>query len=84
MTDTKSAEFGSRTIQPIFRRILVPIDKSGYKDKVIMEGVKLAKALGSEITAIHIIDESLMSHVTDTNNSMGEKGRNIKNLIVML
>lgn len=73
MTDTKSAEFGSGTIQPIFKRILVPIDKSGYKDKVIMEGVKLAKALGSEIIAIHIIDESLMSHVTDTNNSMGGK-----------
>lgn len=50
----------------------MPIDKSGYKAKVIVDGVKLAKALGSEITAIHIINESLMSHVTDT-SAMGEE-----------
>lgn len=63
----------AETIQAIFRRLLVPIDKSGYKDKLIVDGVKLAKALRSEIYAIHIIDESLMSHVTDTNGSMEGK-----------
>jgi nucleotide-binding universal stress UspA family protein len=45
--------------EPVFRRILVPIDKSGgFKSKVILYGIKLAKALGSEITVIHVINEA--------------------------
>ena len=39
------------------KRILVAVDKSGYKDKVIAYGVTLAKALGADLTAIHIIDK---------------------------
>lgn len=65
----------AETIQPIFRRILVPIDKAGYKGKIIEYGVKLAKALRSEIFALHIINESLMSQATDTNGAREAKGK---------
>jgi nucleotide-binding universal stress UspA family protein len=51
--------------EPLFKRILVPIDKSGgYKAKVLVYGIKLAKALGSEITVIHVIDGSSITHET--------------------
>jgi nucleotide-binding universal stress UspA family protein len=38
------------------KRILVPIDRSGYKEKIIAYAVSLGKAWGAEITAIHVIE----------------------------
>jgi nucleotide-binding universal stress UspA family protein len=38
------------------KRILVPIDRSGYKEKIIAYAVSLGKTWGAEITAIHVIE----------------------------
>lgn len=40
------------------RRILLAIDKSGYKNKSTAYAITLAKALGAEITVVHIIGKS--------------------------
>jgi len=41
------------------KRILVPVDNSGYKDKIIAYAISLAKAWGAEITVVHVIDPGL-------------------------
>jgi nucleotide-binding universal stress UspA family protein len=38
------------------KRIFVPIDRSGYKEKIIAYAVSLGKAWGAEITAIYVIE----------------------------
>jgi nucleotide-binding universal stress UspA family protein len=38
------------------KKILTPIDRSGYKDKILAYAISLGKAWGSEITAVHVID----------------------------
>jgi nucleotide-binding universal stress UspA family protein len=42
------------------KKILVAIDKSGYKDKAMSHASILAKSLGAEITVIHVIAPSSM------------------------
>jgi len=39
------------------KKILIAVDKSGYKDKVISFGITMAKALGADLIAIHVIDK---------------------------
>ena len=39
------------------KKILMAVDKSGYKDKVISFGITMAKALGADLIAIHVIDK---------------------------
>lgn len=39
-------------------KILLAIDKSGYKDKATAYAITLAKALGAEVTVIHVIGKS--------------------------
>jgi len=39
-------------------KILLAIDKSGYKDKATAYTITLAKALGAEVTVIHVIGKS--------------------------
>jgi nucleotide-binding universal stress UspA family protein len=37
-------------------KILAPIDRSKYKEKIMAYAISLGKAWGAEITAIHVID----------------------------
>lgn len=37
-------------------KILLAIDKSGYREKIIRYGLTLAKALKANVTAVHVID----------------------------
>jgi len=39
-------------------KILVAIDKSGYKNKATTYAITLAKSLGAELTVIHVIAKS--------------------------
>ena len=39
-------------------KILLAIDKSGYKDKATAYTITLAKALGAQVTVIHVIGKS--------------------------
>jgi nucleotide-binding universal stress UspA family protein len=38
------------------KKILAPIDRSKYKEKIIEHAISLGKARGAEIVAIHVID----------------------------
>lgn len=38
------------------KKILMPIDRSGYSEKILAYGISLGKAWGAELTAIHVID----------------------------
>jgi hypothetical protein len=35
---------------------MTPIDRSGYKEKILAYAVSLGKAWGAEVTVIHVID----------------------------
>jgi nucleotide-binding universal stress UspA family protein len=41
------------------------IDRSGYKERIINFTISMAKPLGSEIIAIHVIDKSTIVPATD-------------------
>ena len=38
------------------KKILAPIDRSKYKEKIIAYAISLGKAWGAEITTLHVID----------------------------
>lgn len=40
------------------KKILVAIDKSGYKEKIVAYAITLAKSLGASVTAIHVLDKA--------------------------
>jgi nucleotide-binding universal stress UspA family protein len=40
------------------KKMLIAIDESGYRGKVIGYGLKLAKSLGADVTVTHVIDKS--------------------------
>jgi nucleotide-binding universal stress UspA family protein len=48
----KNVDGGLATV----KKILTPIDSSGYKEKILAFAISLGKAWGAEITAIHVID----------------------------
>ncbi len=55
----KNNEESNRIQKPVaVKKILVAIDKSGYKEKAVAYAITLAKALGAEVTAVHVIDKS--------------------------
>jgi nucleotide-binding universal stress UspA family protein len=47
------------------KKILLAIDRSGYKDKATAYAITLAKSLGAEITVIHIIGKSSLGASAD-------------------
>ena len=50
-------------IRAKIKKILVAIDKSGYKDKITVYAMMLAKVLGADVTAIHVLDKSSLGFV---------------------
>ena len=38
------------------KKILIPIDRSEYREKILAHAIALSKAWGAEMTAIHVID----------------------------
>jgi nucleotide-binding universal stress UspA family protein len=49
----------------VVKKILMAIDRSGYKEKIINFTISLAKPLGAQIIAIHVIDKSTIVPATD-------------------
>src|SRR5215467_1175418 len=47
------------------KKILIAVDKSGYKNKIVAYAITLAKVLDAGIYAIHVIDESSFGVVGD-------------------
>ena len=53
------------SIKPEIKKLLVAIDKSGYKDKIVGTAFELAKALGAEIFVIHVMDRASLGAAGD-------------------
>ena len=50
------------------KKILIAIDKSGYKEKIASYAVNLSKSLGANVTAIHVVDNASLGVI---GNMMG-------------
>jgi nucleotide-binding universal stress UspA family protein len=62
----KNNEENNRIQKPVVvKKILVAIDKSGYKEKAVAYAITLAKALGADVTALHVIDKSSLGIAGD-------------------
>ncbi len=46
----------------IYGRILVPVDGSPTSDKGLQEAIKIAKALGSTLRVVHVVDELVVDY----------------------
>ena len=44
--------------KPEIGKILIAIDKSEYKEKIIAYAITLSKSLGASVTAIHVLDKA--------------------------
>lgn len=64
---TSISETSIQTQIPLIsvKKILLAIDKSGYKTKAMRFAITLAKGLGAEVTAIHIIDKFTLRAAVD-------------------
>jgi nucleotide-binding universal stress UspA family protein len=64
---TSISETSTQTQIPLIsvKKILLAIDKSGYKTKAMRFAITLAKGLGAEVTAIHIIDKFTLRAAVD-------------------
>ena len=61
MSEKSNVEHGPASI----KTILIAVDRSGYKEKIISYAITLAKALGAEIIALHVIDKSSLGAAGD-------------------
>ena len=41
------------------KKILMPIDRSVYSEKILAYGISMGKAWGAQLTAIHVIDPAV-------------------------
>lgn len=51
--------------QASIKKIVLAIDKSGYKDKAVDYAILLSNAIGCEVTAIHVIGRSSLGATGD-------------------
>ena len=49
----------------LIKKILIPVVKSEYNDKIISYAIILAKGSGASITAIHVLDKSAQGDLGD-------------------
>jgi nucleotide-binding universal stress UspA family protein len=57
--------------QKIIKKILIAIDESDHKVKIISYGLILAKSLGASITAVHVIDRSSLGALQTLGGLLG-------------
>ena len=61
MPEENSSNLGNHSI----KKILIPVVKSEYNDKIISYAIILAKGSGASITAIHVLDKSTLGGIGD-------------------
>ena len=61
MSEENSHNFRNHSI----KKILIPVVKSEYNDKIISYAIILAKGSGASITAIHVLDKSVQGDLGD-------------------
>ena len=67
------------------KKILAPIDRSGYKEQILAFAISIGKAWGAEITAIHVIDPGRGvpgGRVKEKEEEREEAKREAENLLV--
>jgi nucleotide-binding universal stress UspA family protein len=53
------------------KKMLIAIDESEHRGKIIKYGLKLAKSLGADVTVTHVIDRSSMTALGDLEGLLG-------------
>jgi nucleotide-binding universal stress UspA family protein len=53
------------------KKMLIAIDDSEHRGKIIRYGLTLAKSLGADVTAIHVIDRSSVAGLSDLGGLVG-------------
>jgi nucleotide-binding universal stress UspA family protein len=61
----KNIDSSKNDVELRIQKILVPVDKSGYKDKIVSYSSILAKAFRANITAIHVLDRASLGVIGD-------------------
>ena len=61
MPEENSSNLANQSV----KKILIPVVKSEYNDKIISYAIILAKGSGASITAIHVLDKSAIGGVGD-------------------
>lgn len=59
------------TQETIIKKILIAIDESEYREKVLRHGLAFAKSLGADVTAIHVIDRPSLASLSDLAGLLG-------------
>src|SRR5215467_6331820 len=53
------------------KKMLIAIDDSEHRGKIISYGLTIAKSLGADVTATHVIDRASVAGLSDTGNLEG-------------
>jgi nucleotide-binding universal stress UspA family protein len=53
------------------KKMLIAIDESEHRGKVIRYGLKLAKSLGADVTVTHVIDKPSVTTLGDLEGLLG-------------
>lgn len=57
--------------EKIIKKILIAIDESKYREKIIRYGLTLAKSLGADVAAVHVIDRSSIGALQSLGGLLG-------------
>src|SRR5919206_1581991 len=57
--------------QGIVKKMLIAVDESEYREKIIRCGLALSKSLGADVTAVHVVDRSSLASASDLGGLLG-------------
>ena len=57
--------------QGIIKKMLIAVDESEYREKIIRCGLALSKSLGADVTAVHVVDRSSLASASDLGGLLG-------------
>ena len=55
----------------MIKKMLIAVDESEYREKIIKYGLILSKSLGADVTAIHVVDRSSLASASDLGGLLG-------------
>ena len=55
----------------MIKKMLIAVDESEYREKIIKYGLILSKSLGADVTAIHVVDRSSLAFASDLGGLLG-------------
>ena len=57
--------------QGIIKKMLIAVDESEYREKIIRYGLALSKSLRAEVIAVHVVDRSSLASASDLGGLLG-------------